>query len=161
MVDIFKEFYKAEPRYNHKYEDLMKKQLTTFGGGEEEEVYFTGKFFSNAYELYMYATMIGIYKDKRVPLNKQDSHRFWNIGNWKNDDIIKFIIMSLFAKSQENLIEWEDLEDDEVRKRIRGLIELMQEYANGGLEYIHSLMEEDPDYFDDTAFVRLLSDCLN
>lgn len=160
MVDIFKEFYKAEPRYNHKYEKLIKN-LTTFGGSsDQEEVYLTGKFFSNAYELYMYAIMIGIYINKKVPLNKQDSHRFWNIGNWKNDDIVKFIIMSLFAKAQENLIEWEDLEDEEIRKRIRNLVELMQEYANGGLEYIHSLMEKDPDYFDDTAFVRLLSDCM-
>ena len=159
MVDIFKEFYRAEPRYNQKYETLMKN-LTTYGGGQDKEVYLTGKYFSNAYELYMYATMIGIYMNKKVPINKQDSRRFWNIGNWKYDDIIKFIIMSLFSKSQENLIEWEDLEDDEVRKRIRNLIELMQEYANGGLEYINTKMEEDPDYFDDTSFVRLLSDCI-
>ncbi len=159
MVDFFKEVYNKEPRYNHKYDDLLKVFSTHGGGVTDEQRYVSGRFFSNAYEYYMYCAFLGLSIGKKVAIDKKDSHRFWNIGNWKPDEIIKFLIMSVLAKEEIDLVQLEDLEDEVVLKRINEVINALQEYANGGMEHIYQLNEDDPEYFsDDTCFVNLLKE---
>lgn len=159
MPDLFKEFYKAEPHYNKKYEDLIKK-FSTFGGGSEKTKFEGGRYFKNAYEIYMYAAFLGFAKDLKEPL-APGSRRFWNIGNWKPNEVVSFMIMSLFAKSDNELIEFEDMEEADFEKKVRELTKLLEQYANGGLEYIYNFDKNDPEYFhDDISVISFLKDAM-
>lgn len=103
--------------------------------------------FGPIYELYIYAMMIGIKKKKRLPLPPRNlTSDFLEIGKWKRDSsLVDFLLMIIFTKTNELSIDWnqlEDLEEDQLNKVISDVISLIEEYANGGLEYLENLYEK-------------------
>ena len=100
--------------------------------------------FGPIYELYIYAMMTGIKKKTRLPLPpRQLTSDFLEIGKWKRDSsLVDFLLMVIFTQTNDLSIDWnelEDMEEDQLNKVISDVITLIEEYANGGLEYLENL----------------------
>lgn len=100
--------------------------------------------FGPIYELYIYAMMIGIKRNTRLPLPPRNlTSDFLEIGKWKRDSsLVDFILMVIFTKTNDLKIDWnelEDMEEDQLNNVISDVITLIEEYANGGLEYLEKL----------------------
>jgi len=104
--------------------------------------------FGPIYELYIYAMMLGIRKKTRLPFARDSrlSSDFLEIGKWKRDSsLVDFLLMVIFTQTDDLNIDWNDLEDmeqDQLNKVISDVITLIEEYANGGLEYLENLYEK-------------------
>lgn len=103
--------------------------------------------FGPYYEIYIYAMMLGIKNKKRLPLPPRDLTKdFIEIGKWKRDSsLVDFLLMVIFTKTDELAIDWnelEDLEENELSIVISKVVTLIEEYANGGLEYLEELWEK-------------------
>ncbi len=128
------------------------------GQQTEEERWVQGKHFSAIYEMYMYAALLGLKKDYRLPIPRgTEKQKFEIIENWKHQDVVHYIIMGLIAKSDLDLNALEDMEEEEVEKEITKLRSLLEEYANGGFDLIRARKEEEPAYFlNENCFLDLL-----
>ncbi len=103
--------------------------------------------FGPIYELYIYAFMLGIKKNLKLPLPPRDlTTDFMEIGKWKRDSsLVDFLLMIIFTKSDEIGFVWNDLEEmdeAELNQVINKIITFIEEYANGGLEYLHGLLDK-------------------
>jgi hypothetical protein len=103
--------------------------------------------FGPFYELYIYAFMLGLKKDLRLALPPRDlTSDFLELGKWKRDSsLVDFLLMIILTKSDEIGFDWNDLEDmeeSELNNVISKIISFIEEYANGGLEYLHSLFDK-------------------
>ena len=103
--------------------------------------------FGPIYELYIYAMMLGIKKNIRLPLPPRNlTSDFLEIGKWKRDSsLVDFLFMVIFTRVDELHIDWndlEDMEDDQLNKVVSNVITIIEEYANGGLEYLENLYEK-------------------
>lgn len=103
--------------------------------------------FGPIYELYIYAMMTGIKKKRRLSLPPRNlTTDFLEIGKWKRDSsLVEFLLMVIFTQTDDLNINWndmEDLEEDQLNKVISDVITLIEEYANGGLEYLENLYEK-------------------
>jgi hypothetical protein len=102
--------------------------------------------FGPIYELYIYAFMLGIKKSLRLPLPPRElTSDFLEIGKWKRDSaLVDFILMLIFTKNDEIGFDWnnlEDVEESSINNITSAVINFIEEYANGGLEYIQALWE--------------------
>jgi hypothetical protein len=102
--------------------------------------------FGPIYELFVFAFMIGVKKGFRLPLPPRElTTDFLEIGKWKRDSsLVDFILMLVFTKNEEIGFDWndlEDMEDQDINGVISKIIIFIEEYANGGLEYIHGLWQ--------------------
>ncbi|MDB2385580.1 hypothetical protein N9V96_03835 [Polaribacter sp.] len=103
--------------------------------------------FGPYYEIYIYAMMLGIKNKQRLSLPPRDLTKdFIEMGKWKRDSsLIDFLLMVIFTQTDDLQIDWnelEDLEDDQLNKVISSVVTLIEEYANGGLEYLEKLWEK-------------------
>src|SRR5690606_2032271 len=103
--------------------------------------------FGPYYEIYIYAMMLGIKNDKRLPLPPRDLTKdFIEIGKWKRDSsLVDFLLIVIFTKTGELQIDWnelEDMDDTELNNVISRVVTYIEEYANGGLEYLEELWEK-------------------
>lgn len=103
--------------------------------------------FGPIYELYIYAMMLGIKQKKKLPLPPRNlTSDFLEIGKWKRDSsLVDFLLMIIFTRTDELSIDWnelEELDDAELNKVISDVITLIEEYANGGLEYLENLYQK-------------------
>lgn len=102
--------------------------------------------FGPLYELYIYAMMIGIKRNLRLPLpTRPQTTDFLEIGKWKRDSsLVDFLLMVIFTQTEDLSFSWNELEEmdeKELQNVISEIVTLMEEYANGGLEYIQGLYE--------------------
>lgn len=102
--------------------------------------------FGPIYELYIYSFLLGIKKGLRLSLPPRDlTTDFMEIGKWKRESsLVDFLLMIIFTHNEEIGFDWNELEEmDEIELNnvISKIITFIEEYANGGLEYLHSLME--------------------
>lgn len=102
--------------------------------------------FGPIYELYIYAFMLGFKKNLKLPLPPRDlTTDFMEIGKWKRDSsLVDFLLMIIFTKSEEIGFDWNDLEEmeeAELNQVTSKIINFIEEYANGGLEYLHGLLD--------------------
>ena len=102
--------------------------------------------FGPIYELYIYSFLLGIKKGFRLPLPPRDlTTDFMEIGKWKRESsLVDFLLMIIFTHNEEIGFDWNELEEideTELNNVISKIITFIEEYANGGLEYLHSLME--------------------
>lgn len=154
-----------EPRYDAKYYqfilDYTIEQGSRMGTSSEKEKWERGKYFSTRYEMYMYATLLGLRKDYKLPLdNSTDKKSFIKIGSWKPETISNYIIMSVLAKGDYDLFALEDLEESELENKLTEIKLDIETYANGGFDIIYSKAQEDQNYFieNDNSFIDLLDE---
>jgi len=104
--------------------------------------------FGPIYELYIYAFLLGLKRQIRLPLPPREltSDFGLEIGRWKRDSTLTdFLLMIIFTKNDEIGFDWNELEDMEATE-ITGIVfkvvTFIEEYANGGLEYLHGLLDK-------------------
>jgi hypothetical protein len=162
-MDLLKRIKDRRPEYDLIHEALISR-FTVIQGGRagstiEGTAWEQGKFFSNKYEIYMYAALLGLKSNYQLPL-RQDAEKttFMIISAWQPADIAEYIIMGILAKSPIDFYELESKEEKEVEAEILGLKKLMEEYANGGFDKIRAKMEAEPTFFEnnDNCFIDLL-----
>lgn len=158
-MEFLKRFEERSPEYAMQYRDLIDAVAVI--GGDHDDVdkkQQSGRFFSNIYEFYMYAAFLGLSKDYKIPITEGTKKmRFLPIRDWKPNDLVKFLTMSLIAKSDIDLITIEDLEENEVEEKLTELKQLLESYANGGFDIIESKKNEDSTFFqDEYCFMKLL-----
>lgn len=162
-MELLKRIKDRAPEYDGQYYDMILKFTIEQGSGmgrtSEEERWKQGKYFSTRYEMYMYASLLGIKKDYGLPLNTSDTKKFIEIRSWQPYDVADYIIMGVLAKSDIDFNDLENYEDSMVESKITELKKLLEEYANGGFDIIRSKLEEEPSFFmNDNCFLDLLDE---
>ncbi|MGI9526091.1 MAG: hypothetical protein ACR2MS_03155 [Weeksellaceae bacterium] len=102
--------------------------------------------FGPIYELYIYSMMLGIKRKSRLPLPPRNlTSDFLELGKWKRDSaLVDFLLMVIFTQTEDLSFDWNDLEDMEEEQLnfvVSEIITLIEEYANGGLEYLETLWQ--------------------
>lgn len=162
-MELLKTIKERAPEYDAAHEDMITKFTLVQGGraGTANEVtaWEQGKYFSTKYEIYMYAALLGLKTDYRVPFSPNSKkEKFIEIKSWQPIDLAEYIIMGLLAKADIDFNELENKEDKEVEKDILSFRKLLEEYANGGFDKIRAKLETDPFYFEnnENCFIDLL-----
>jgi len=164
-MELLKKIKDRAPEYDATHEDLITKFTLVQGGragtAGEGTAWEQGKYFSTKYEIYMYAALLGLKNDYRVPIGTNAKReKFIEIKSWQPADLADYIIMSVFAKSVIDFNELENKEDKEVEKEILNLRKLLEEFANGGFDKIRAKLETEPTFFEnnDNCFIDLLEE---
>lgn len=118
--------------------------------------------FGPIYEIYIYSFMLGLKKGLRLPLPPRElTTDFLELGKWKRDSaLVDFLLMVIFTRAEEIGFIWNDLEDmeeAELTEVISKIIKFIEEYANGGLEYLHKLLDNDEIENSHYMFIDLYS----
>lgn len=162
-MELIKRLKDRAPEYDEQYYqmilDFTIEQGAGMGRSSEEERWKQGKYFSTRYEMYMYAALLGLKKDYRLPISKgTKKQKFIEMRSWQPVDVADYVIMGIIAKSGIDLNKLEELENDEVEDKLTELRSVLEEYANGGFDLIRSKKEETPDFFqlNENCFIDLL-----
>ena len=152
--------FSKRPRYANIYKDLIAS-LANKGNRKTEYIQF-----GPIYQIYIYAFFIGIHRNERISLPSRESTTdFLELGKWKPDSLVYFILMTLFSRDSELGIstwnELEDMEETDIDLFIRTLIKTIEEYANAGFSYLQSRFDEDRYVFNETyVFADILKDVI-
>lgn len=156
LIDIWG---RRNPRFEKKYVDSVIKVLSVYGQKASETTNAKGKIFGNGYEPYIIAFFLGLYSDKKIPLNdEKDELKVlgYPIEKWgdheardsrkKYSGLRSYIFIALVAKTN---IDWIALDKGEIKVSsvVTSLIETMEEYANYGFSIMEDKLKEDPAYF--------------
>lgn len=162
---IWKEIQSKRPRVIEQYKDELHGPLSNFGLKKKKYSAF-GAF----YELYLYAFVIGLHENKRFDIKGSGvkTGHFNAISEWtkdKRDILLKFLMVLL---SMDNIreeikfdfpsLEMEDLDEGELKKRISNLVNIFEQFANGGLEILHKKYNNSPDDFEHFSSLKLIFD---
>lgn len=156
MKNILERFKSKTPHYPNMYRESILDRFSRKGGGSEEEKVGQGKYFANYYECYIYAAMLGVRKNHRLPFDRnKDGTSFILIDAWKPQAISEYLFLCLLTKIDTTLSELEDLDDEQTNEKANDLLHLLEEYANGGFDLIKARLVEQPHFFQD-AFGAVL-----
>lgn len=152
---LFDRFKTKIPGFNPEFKETLFKKFTDYGASSDDKRNVHGKLYENAYELYIYAYFLGLYKNEFVPLSESIQKVNFNhaIENWgrkgnrllrKDFSILQeFIFSSLIAKSEIDFIALEKNEID-LEKVVKDLIVTFESYTNGGLLIIKKNYDHNP-----------------
>ena len=173
--DIFTRIYdvwgKKSPSYEIHYEKEVVKPLTDFGLGTNEASEAKGKILGAGYEALIMAFFIGLYSDKKVPIDQYADIKdlgqpiqFWgNIDSKKGRKayprLRDYIFIALVARTPE--IDWIKLDKGEwtINETVSLLLNTMEEYINYGLSVMAEKLKEDEGYFyNKNSFIDLFKE---
>ena len=165
-MDLLDRIKTLEPEYDKFYYqfilDFTIEQGGRTGRSTEEEKWERGKYFSTRYEMYMYATLLGMKKGYEIPLEKKGKERksFIKIDSWKPSYIADYIIMGILGLGDYDLFQMEQMDEEELQNTISNIKKDIEKYANGGLDIIKSKAEEDDTFFveNENSFIDLLDE---
>ena len=164
-MELLKRIKDRSPEYDSQYYQMILEFAIEQGGkagtSTEETRWKQGKHFSTRYEMYMYAALLGLKKDYKIPIAYgTEKSKFIEMRAWQPQDITEYIIMAVLAKSGIDFNELENMEEDKVERKITELRSLLEEYANGGFDIIRSKREDDPSFFlqNENCFIDLLDE---
>jgi hypothetical protein len=162
-MDLLKRIKDRAPEYDSQYYDMILDFTIEQGGkaGTSTEIdrWKQGKYFSTRYEMYMYAALLGLKKDYKVPIAYgTKKEKFIEMRAWQPQDITDYVIMSVITKTDFNFNEFENWEEEKVEKKLTELKGILEDYANGGFDLIRSKKESEPNYFlqNENCFLDLL-----
>lgn len=147
------------PNYNAGYQTIFDKlaNKANEGGDREEMASETGKVFATQYELYIYAFFLGLYANERQESTSKSNfgHKISEWGKKSRKslresfiEIQDFMFISLVTMSDINFIELErSIDENEIKKAVSKLNDLMESFANGGLQLIQDKLEDNENYF--------------
>ena len=159
---------RRNPSYEKHYENSVIKPLADFGIGTNEASDAKGKVLGAGYEVLIMAYFIGLYSDKRIPLNTEEEIKDLRqpIQDWGSIESRKgrrayprlkeYIFTALVARTPE--IEWLELDkgNKTISECVNLLINTMEEYINYGLSFMEEKLNEDESYFyDKNAFLDI------
>lgn len=162
-MELLKRIKDRSPEYDAKYYDMILDFTIEQGAGmgrqSEQDRWKQGKYFSTRYEIYMYAALLGMKRDYRIPIPRgTKKEHFIPIESWRPNEVADYVIMALLGKVDIDLNALEHMEEEEVEEKITELRGHLESYANGGLDIIRGKRDEDPAYFqqNDNCFIDLL-----
>ena len=161
-MELLKIIKEKAPEYDSSFESLIMKFTVGQGGkagtSSKSASWEQGKYFANKYEIYMYATILGLKNKYRLPFQSSNKTKFIEIKFWQPSDLAEYIIMGILAESEIDFNELEKKEDKEVEKEILSIKKLLEEFANGGFDKIRAKFESSPSFFEnnDNCFIDLL-----
>lgn len=165
---LFELWAKRNPNFEKRYEENIIKQYTDYGKGSSSFQESRGKIYGAGYEIYIIAFFIGLYHNRRKPLN-EDSNKikgfgqaiqYWGVRENRGlrkqySEIQKYIFAALVARSDVDFIA---LDQDKInaRKAVDILITTMEEFTNFGFDYIEDKMLDNPEhFFKNSAFLDI------
>jgi len=164
---LFEIWAKRNPKFETRFESILFREYTEYGGGSVESMTSKGKVFGAGYELYIFAFFVGLYENKQRVLLAETKSLGQPIQFWGNLETKKFrksypklrdfIFSSLIARTEKlDLIELEKGEITE-RKVVDFLIETMELYANYGFYHMEEKIKQNPNYFfRNTGFLDMI-----
>ena len=171
FVSLFELWGRKNPSYEKHFEDDVIKKLCDFGKGTNETSDSKAKVLGAEYEVLIMAFFIGLYSNKKLPLNEDldikdlgQPIQYWgNIDSKKGrrayPKLREYMFIALVAKTPE--IDWYELDKGRCTpsETVNALIMTMEEYINYGLTVIKDKMDEDETYFiNQNAFLNLIQD---
>lgn len=153
MQNILERFDKKTPYYPNRFRDLIdrlsRKRAFDTSSGTEEEKFSQGKIFANYYECFLYATILGIRQNYRVPLDRAvEGTKFIAVESWRPRQLVEYVFMALLALSDINLIDLEEMDDQQTDDKAFELVRLIEEYAHGGFDLMQSRLADEPQLFE-------------
>lgn len=159
FVSLFELWGRKNPSYEKHYEDEVIKPLTDFGKGTNEASESKAKVLGAGYEVLIMAFFIGLYSNKKMPLNEDldikdlgQPLQFWgNLDSKKGRKayprLREYMFIALVAKTPE--INWYELDKGRwtPNETVNALMMTMEEYINYGLSVIKDKMDDDETYF--------------
>ena len=150
---------RRNPSYEKHYENSVIKQLADFGIGTNEASDAKGKVLGAGYEVLIMAFFIGLYSNKRVPLNTDEEIKdlrqpiqYWGSiesrkGRRAYPRLKEYIFTALVARTPE--VDWLELDkgNKTISECVNLLINTMEEYINYGLAIIADKLKEDESFF--------------
>ncbi|MDP3928812.1 MAG: glycoside hydrolase family 15 [Bacteroidota bacterium] len=164
---LYEIWAKRNPKFETRFESILFREFTEYGGGSVESMASRGKIFGSGYELYIYAYFVGLYANKQRAISSESKVLGQPIQYWGNLESKKlrkaypklrdFIFTSLIAKTEKlDLIELEKGNITE-RKSVDFLIETMENYANYGFYLMEEKIKDNPNFFfRNTGFLNLI-----
>lgn len=158
MNKLYERLDSKEPKYSLKYKEMISSiarlgdvSITT---GTRDEQFERGRAFAYVYEYYMYSIILGMKKELRVPIESKDSSKFLRLGDWKPKEMARYVTTISIGYTDFELMELEDADDETINMCANQVVQVMEEYANGGLEYFYQLWKENRElYVDPTKLV--------
>lgn len=159
---------RRNPSYEKHYENSVIKPLADFGIGTNEASDAKGKVLGAGYEVLIMAFFIGLYSNKRIPLNTEEDIKdlrqpiqYWGSiesrkGRRAYPRLKEYIFIALVARTPE--VEWLELDkgNKTISECVNLLINTMEEYINYGLSFLEEKLNEDESYFyDKNAFLDI------
>jgi len=159
---------RRNPSYEKHYENSVIKPLADFGIGTNEASDAKGKVLGAGYEVLIMAFFIGLYSNKRVPLNTEEEIKdlrqpiqYWGSiesrkGRRAYPRLKEYIFTALVARTPE--VDWLELDkgNKTISECVNLLINTMEEYINYGLSFMEEKLNEDESYFyDKNAFLDI------
>lgn len=149
---IEKKINKISPRYASTYEGMLKK-YAQFGGGSANDQLIMGRYFSNVYEMYMYSYFLGVRIGEKYDISPDlKMQKFWEIENWKPRELVDQLLAVAIARSDFDMTRVELLDESEANDEVMKIRIEIEEFANAGLRYIESQIDDDPDAADSNEF---------
>nr|WP_320118659.1 hypothetical protein [uncultured Marinifilum sp.] len=152
MEELFDRWAAAAPKYDKIFEPLFNKLAKKFGSSEEKKE-DSGKIFNSNYELYMYAFFLGLYRNKRIPIEGEKIDFSHEIKHWgkkgrhadrKDYTILqRYMFMALVAKTDLDFIELDNAEEVGIKRAVLQLRAEFAEYTNTGLLILQEQYETD------------------
>lgn len=162
MISFLDELKNKSPKYSNRYRAIIERFAKNNARNSRERGSTAdekGKFFDNYYEIFMYATFLGLRTDNKIAFaTNEERHSFIPIKDWKHTDLVNVILSCAIVKSEIDLNAIEDMkEESDINREILSVSKTIEEYANGGFEIIEKKMQEEPYLFEgDYCFVELL-----
>ena len=163
-MELLSRFKERAPEYDAQYYDMILEYTIEQGGqmGTQTEAarWKQGKYFSTRYEIYMYAALLGLKRDYRLPIARgTEKKKFIEIKAWQPTEVADYIIMALLAKADIDFNALENMEEKEVTDKLTELRALLESYANGGFDIIRAKREVDASFFleNENCFLDLMA----
>ena len=168
---IYDVWARRNPGYEKHYEAEVIKPLTDFGLGTNEASEAKGKVLGAGYEALIMAFFIGLYSNKKLPLDpytdikdlRQPIQYWGNLDSKKGrkaySRLREYIFVAVVARTPE--IDWIALDKDKwtVNETVALLMTTMEEYINYGLSILSDKLREDESYFyNKNAFIDLFKE---
>lgn len=161
MENLYDTWARRNPRFETQFEELLLRIYTDYGVGASELTQAKGKLFGAAYELYIYAFFIGLYKSNQRTLTEDTKSLGQPIQYWGNLDskkdrkaypkVREYIFTALIARTDNLDLLALERGDINTRKAVDFLIDTMEKYANYGFYYMLDKLNENPNYFYKTT----------
>lgn len=162
-MELVKKIKDKAPEYDSKFEEFIGRFTVLQGGragfaGDGLSLE-QGKQFATKYEIFMYAFFLGVRNESRIPFPQHSKKtKFIEIKSWQPTDLADYVVMGALALSNIDFFELEKMEVSEIESELSNIRVIIEEYANGGFEFLKNKFEDDPGFFanNDNCFIELL-----
>lgn len=168
---IYENWAKRNVYFEIELEDSVIRQIADYGSGATRYNSAKGYTLGGGYEVYILAFFIGLYSNKKRPLEGEKKTFGQPIQYWGNIEargerkaysrLRDYIFAATIAKTDIDLLA---LERGEITlsNAITLLIKTMDEYANYGLHILKDKLEDDKHFFtNNSAFLSIFLPLFN